>query len=54
MQSADSQNYLREICNEKFLNKKNYDRHLSSRKHSNKLVELNSQPESKQLFIFLR
>ena len=54
VQSVDSQNYLREICNEKFFNKKNYDRHLSSRKHSYELVELNSPPENKQLFIILR
>jgi hypothetical protein len=54
VQYADSQNYLCEICNEKFFNKNNYDRHLFSRKHSNKLVELNSPPECKQLFIFLR
>ena len=45
VQSVDSQNYLREICNEKFFNKKNYDRHLSSRKQRNKLVELNSERE---------
>ncbi len=53
-QSADSQNYFCEICNEKFFIKKNYDRHLSSRKHSYELVELNSPPENKQLFIILR
>jgi hypothetical protein len=53
VQSVDSLNYLCEICNEKFFDKKNYDRHLSSRKHSNKLVELNWQPESKKLFIVL-
>jgi hypothetical protein len=45
VQNVDSQNYLCEICNEKYIYKKNYDRHLSSRKHSNKLVELNSERE---------
>jgi hypothetical protein len=45
VQSADSQNYFCEICNEKFFNKKNYDRHLSSRKHGYKLVEINSERE---------
>ncbi len=54
VQSANSQNNLCEKCNEKFFNKKNYDRHLSNMKNCIKLVELNSPLESKQLFLFLR